>query len=118
MRSRERYAAPSIPVNSDWDPFLGPLERARAEAGQWVLQWREFPGFARVICKPLLASSSRYPLWVSIKTQLLDSLLFPIPFFPCEEGPVSFDTFQKETLLSIEVMNRATRLYRWDAVKS
>jgi len=28
----------------DWDIFLGPLERARAETGgtdQWVLKWRE-----------------------------------------------------------------------------
>ena len=33
----------------DWDIFLGPQERARAETGgadQWVLKRRELPGFA------------------------------------------------------------------------
>jgi len=33
----------------DWDIFLGPLERAKAETGgadQWVLKRRKFPGFA------------------------------------------------------------------------
>ena len=35
----------------DWDIFLGPPERAKAETGgadQWVLKWRELPGFAIV----------------------------------------------------------------------
>jgi len=35
----------------DWDIFLGPPERARAEIGgvdQWVLKRRECLGFARV----------------------------------------------------------------------
>jgi len=35
----------------DWDIFLGPPERARAESGgadQWVLKRRELPGFAIV----------------------------------------------------------------------
>jgi len=35
----------------DWDIFLGPPERARAETGgadQWVLKQRELPGFAIV----------------------------------------------------------------------
>jgi len=35
----------------DWDIFLGPPERARAEtdgADQWVLKQRELPGFAIV----------------------------------------------------------------------
>ena len=35
----------------DWDIFLGPPERARAETGgddQWVLKRRECYGFARV----------------------------------------------------------------------
>jgi len=35
----------------DWDIFLGPPERARAETGgadQWVLKRRELPGVARV----------------------------------------------------------------------
>jgi len=36
---------------SDWDIFLGPPERARAETGgaeQWVLKRRELPGVATV----------------------------------------------------------------------
>ena len=35
----------------DWDIFLGPPERARAETGgadQWVFKRRELPGFATV----------------------------------------------------------------------
>ena len=35
----------------DWDIFLGPPERAKAETGgadQWVLKRRELPGFAIV----------------------------------------------------------------------
>ena len=34
----------------EWDPFLGLLERARAEAGaeQMALERKEFPGFAKV----------------------------------------------------------------------
>ena len=35
----------------DWDIFLVPPERARAETGgadQWVLKRRDLPGFARV----------------------------------------------------------------------
>jgi len=35
----------------DWDIFLGPPERARAETGgadHWVLKRRELPGFAIV----------------------------------------------------------------------
>jgi len=34
----------------DWDIFLGPPERARAETGgaDWVLKWRELPMFAIV----------------------------------------------------------------------
>jgi len=35
----------------DWDIFLGPPERPRAETGgadQWVLKQRELPGFAIV----------------------------------------------------------------------
>jgi len=33
----------------DWDIFIGPPEQARAETGgadQWVLKWRELPGFS------------------------------------------------------------------------
>jgi len=36
---------------TDWDIFLGPPERARAETGgadQWVLKRRDLPGFAKV----------------------------------------------------------------------
>jgi len=40
-----------LPEIGDWDIFLGPPERARAETGgadQWVLKRRELPGFAIV----------------------------------------------------------------------
>jgi len=39
----------------DWDIFLVPPERARAETGgadQWVLKRRDLPGFARVNTDP------------------------------------------------------------------
>ena len=51
----------------DWDIFLVPPERARAETGgadQWVLQRRELPGFARVY--KVTSASHRF----SIKTLL------------------------------------------------
>jgi len=47
----------------DWDIFLGPPERARAETGgadQWVLKRRELPGFARV--NKVTSASLGYPL--------------------------------------------------------
>ena len=49
----------------DWDIFLGPPERARAETGgadQWVLKRRELPGFARV--NKVTSASLGYPLSV------------------------------------------------------
>ena len=49
----------------DWNIFLGPLERARAEtggAGQKVFKQREFPGFARV--NKVTPASLGYPLSV------------------------------------------------------
>ena len=49
----------------DWDIFLGPLERARAETGradQWVLKRRELSGFARV--NKVTSASLGYPLSV------------------------------------------------------
>ena len=49
----------------DWDIFLGPPERARAETGgadQWVLKRRECWGFARV--NQVTSASLRYPLSV------------------------------------------------------
>jgi len=49
----------------DWDIFLGPPERARAETGgadQWVLKRRDFSGFARV--NQVTSASLGYPLSV------------------------------------------------------
>jgi len=49
----------------DWDIFLGPPKRARAETGgayQWVLKRRELPGFARV--NKVTSASLGYPLTV------------------------------------------------------
>jgi len=49
----------------EWDIFLGPLERARAETGgadQWVLKRRKLPGFARV--NKVTSASLGYPLSV------------------------------------------------------
>ena len=49
----------------DWDIFLGPPERARAETGgadQWVLKWRECYWFARV--NQVTSASLRFPFSV------------------------------------------------------
>jgi hypothetical protein len=49
----------------DWDIFLGPQERARAETGgadQWVLKRRECSGFAMV--NKVTSASLEYPLSV------------------------------------------------------
>jgi len=62
----------------NWDIFLGPPERARAEtrtggADQWVLKRRELPGFARV--NKVISTSLGYPLSVFNKnstTKLTD----------------------------------------------
>ena len=61
-------------VTGDWDPFLGPLERARARAetggaDQWVLKRRECPGFARV--NQVTSASLGYPLSVFNKNSTL-----------------------------------------------
>jgi len=56
----------------DWDIFLGPPERARAETGgadQWVLKRREYSGFARV--NKVTSASLGYPLSVSNKNSTL-----------------------------------------------
>jgi len=56
----------------DWDIFLGPPERARAETGgadQWVLKRREYQGFARV--NQVTSASLRYPLSVFNKNSTL-----------------------------------------------
>ena len=48
--------------SGDWDIFLGPPERARAETGgadQWVLKRRECSGFARV--NKVTSASLGYP---------------------------------------------------------
>ena len=53
------------PETSDWDIFLGPPERARAETGgadQWVLKQRELSGLARV--NKVTSASQGYPLSV------------------------------------------------------
>jgi len=57
---------------SDWDIFLGPPERARAETGgadQWVLKRREFPGLARV--NKVTSASLGYPLSLFNKNSTL-----------------------------------------------
>jgi len=49
----------------DWDIFLGPPERAKAETGgaeQWVLKRREIPGLAWV--NSVTSASLGYPLSV------------------------------------------------------
>ena len=61
-------------VTGDWDPFLGPLERARAETGgvnQWVLKRRECSRFARVAHQGLTSASLGYPLSVFNKNSTL-----------------------------------------------
>ena len=58
--------------NGDWDIFLGPQERARAETGgadQWVFKQRELPGFARV--NKVTSTSLEYPLSVFNKNSTL-----------------------------------------------
>jgi len=58
----------------DWDIFLGPPERARAETGggdQWVLKRRECQGFTRV--NQVTSASLRYPLSVFNKNSTLKS---------------------------------------------
>ena len=57
---------------SDWDIFLGPPERARAETGgadQWVLKRRECSGFARV--NKVTSASLGYPLSIFNKNSTL-----------------------------------------------
>jgi len=58
----------------DWDIFLCPPERARAETGgadQWVLKRRELPGLARV--NKGTSASLGYPLSVFNKHLYRDS---------------------------------------------
>ena len=60
--------------SGDWDNFLGPPERARAEtsgADQWVLKLREleYSGFARV--NQVTSASLGYPLSVFNKNFIL-----------------------------------------------
>jgi len=60
----------------DWDIFLGPPERARAETGgadQWVLKRRECSGFARV--NKVTSASLGYPLSVFNKNSTLKKRL-------------------------------------------
>jgi len=63
-----------IRETSDWDIFLGPPERARAETGgadQWVLKrlGRECSGVARV--NKVTSASLGYPLLVFNKNSTL-----------------------------------------------
>ena len=56
----------------DWDIFLGPPERSRAETGgadQWVLKRRECSGFAKV--NQVTSASMGYPLSVFNKNSIL-----------------------------------------------
>ena len=56
----------------DWDIFLGPPERARAETGgadQWVLKLKECSGFARV--NKVTSASLGYPPSVFNKNSTL-----------------------------------------------
>ena len=74
----------------DWDIFLGPPERARAETGgadQWLLKRRERSGFARV--NKVTSASLGYPLSVFNKNSTLkiDTLIEKIS---CE---LSFDFY-------------------------
>jgi len=58
----------------DWDIFLGPPERARAETGgddQWVLKQRECSGFARV--NKVTCASLGYPLSVFNENSTLNA---------------------------------------------
>ena len=59
----------------DWDIFLGPPERARAETGgadQWVLKRRECSGFARV--DKVTSASLGYSLSVFNKNSTLKDI--------------------------------------------
>jgi len=65
----------------DWDIFLGPLERARAETGganQWVLKRRECSGLIRV--NEVTSASLGYPLSVFNKNSTLKPPLATVPF--------------------------------------
>ena len=56
----------------NWDIFLGPPERARAQTGgadQWALKWREVQEFASV--DKLSSASLGYPLSVFIQNSTL-----------------------------------------------
>jgi len=57
----------------DWDIFLSPPERARAETGgadQWVIKRRECSGFARV--NKVTSASLGYPLSVFNKNSTFE----------------------------------------------
>ena len=59
----QRLSMFELRETGDWDLFLDPLARARAEtggAGQWVLKRRELPGVARV--NKVTPASLGYPL--------------------------------------------------------
>jgi len=67
-----RFSIFELRETGDWDIFLGPPERARAETGgadQWVLKRRECSGFARV--NKVTSASLGYPLSVFNKNSTL-----------------------------------------------
>jgi len=69
----------------DWDIFLGPPERARAETGgadQWVLKRRECSGFARV--NQVTSASLRYPLSVFNKNSTLKIVIYSTKIYKLE----------------------------------
>jgi len=68
----QRLSMFELRETGDWDLFLDPLARARAETGgadQWVLKRRELPGVARV--NNVTSASLGYPLSVFIKKSTL-----------------------------------------------
>ena len=81
----------------DWDIFLGPPERARAETGgadQWVLKGREFSGFARV--NKVTCASLKYPLSVVNKNSALKGR----KDFALEEGQSALDLQAQHILIT------------------
>jgi len=76
----------------DWDIFLGPPERARAETGgsdQWVLKRREYSGFPRV--NKVTSASVGNPLSVFNKNSTLKPKTKKLITIPHNmEGTVGF----------------------------
>ena len=78
LRLSIRLSMFELRETGDWDLFLGPPERARAETGgadQWVLKRRECLGFAKVNPSQVTSTSLRYPLSVFNKNSTLKEIL-------------------------------------------